>query len=164
MDPSNTDADSKRSVRISAVAVAILCFVCMLLGTYVMVATIWVLIQLAHPGAASVPRYWMKSLIRYPLHSTLHTAPTVLFSCIVSTVAWRAICGGTISGRRNVFAFAGLVAVTCWIIRVLAQVVLRGQFIRSPMFDLVFLFACTAIAASIAVLWSRRSATSQSQR
>lgn len=140
--------------------VARICVGCMLVGTYVVVATVWMLAQLHEPGAASVLRFWRKSLVLYPLRTTFFTAPTVFAAGILSAVAWRLIRGRTTEGWRNVILLTGLIASACWLIRIVAQLVFRRQwFIHSPTFDLITLWTCAMIAACI-VCFKSRHATS----
>ena len=61
-------AGRRTTIRASTLALTMICVTFTLLGTYALTAAIWVLAQLAEPGAVSVPRFWVKSLIRYPLH------------------------------------------------------------------------------------------------
>ena len=162
----NSDSVTRIPRIVPVSAVAVLCVASILLGTYGIVAAIYVLSQLAETGAADVPRFWFKSLIRFPLGSVIYMLPTVLPAAFAFAVLWTYIRGKVLRGWRSVLVFGSLLAVAVWSVRLMAEVLLhRPTFLRgSSVFDLVFLSICCAFGAAIARVWSHRTTKNATSR
>ena len=150
--------DDKTSHSVSVWRLAACCLVCAVVGTYLVSTLIWVVALLAESTAATQARFWRKALLTLPLRTLLHTTASMLVASLLTPAIFGPTLGWLLQGWRQRFAFGTMFGGLCWLLRVLANRVLGGQwFLRSSTFDLICLLVFGMFAAGVIGLFMRRA-------
>lgn len=128
--------DSKDSYqRVTYVKLALVNTASVLVGTYILIATIYVMNQLAEPGAVNVPRFWYKSLVRFPLQSVYRYSLILIPTMVAIVFAFRAIGSRESVNLRSIIIFG----LTSWVTFCLTKaVVLFFAYDSTPRRDDLF--------------------------